>query len=339
MAFIDEIKLHITAGKGGDGVVRWRQEKFKPKAGPGGGNGGRGADVYAEAVQDLSYLNFYRHDTKFRAPNGGAGEGFGRHGANGEALTLKFPVGSIVRNKDTGEEIYLEKVGQRELLLRGGRGGLGNEHFKSSTNTTPYESTPGKLGQSADFEIELRLIADVGLVGLPSAGKSSLLNALTNAHSKVGAYHFTTLEPHLGVIGSPSGAFGKGGPGSVILADIPGLIEGASSGKGLGHKFLRHIQRTKVLAHLISLESDDIVRDYQQIRHELEKYDLELMQKKEVIILSKTDLLSPEELEERMKAIKVVAGDSVILTSSIEDEAGLKELSEYLTKMAGTKIQ
>jgi GTP-binding protein len=322
MAFVDEIQLEISAGKGGDGVVRWRREKFKPMSGPGGGNGGRGGDVYAEAVHDLAYLNFYRHKKKFQASHGEAGRKDGEEGANGQPLILNFPVGTVITNKETKNAISLDKIGQRELLLKGGRGGYGNEHFKSSTNTTPYESTPGKMGISGVFEIELELIADVGFIGLPSAGKSTLLNSLTNAQSKVAAYHFTTLEPHLGVL--------KGG---TVLADIPGLIKGASEGKGLGHKFLRHIKRTKILAHVISLESGDVVVDYQQIRAELEKYDTTLTEKKEVIVLSKADLLDRSALETQRSKLESFVGDKQIFVTSTEDSNSLKSLADGLNKL------
>jgi ABC-type multidrug transport system ATPase subunit len=213
MALIDEVQIHISAGRGGDGVVRWRQEKFKPLSGPGGGNGGPGGDVYIQAVSDIGYLDFYRHTKEFQAEHGHPGGNNSRQGATGESLTLKFPVGSILSNRSTGEVFELDHVDQKILILKGGRGGLGNEHFKSSKNVTPRESTPGQPGESADFDVELRMFADIGLVGLPSAGKSTLLNALTNAKSKVAAYHFTTLDPHLG-------AFYE-----FIIADIPGIIE------------------------------------------------------------------------------------------------------------------
>ncbi|MCA9353196.1 50S ribosome-binding GTPase, partial [Patescibacteria group bacterium] len=214
MAFVDEVQLHIKAGNGGDGVVRWRKEKFKPKGGPCGGNGGKGGDVYAEAVVDLGYLDHYLHTKHFSANSGESGGNSSKEGKNGDDLILKFPRGTVLKNTITGESHELVEVGQTIKILEGGRGGLGNEYFKSSTNTTPYEWTPGSPGEEADFHIELKLFADIGFVGLPSAGKSTLLNALTNAQSKVGAYHFTTLDPHLGDMHG------------YILADIPGIIEG-----------------------------------------------------------------------------------------------------------------
>jgi GTP-binding protein len=322
MAFVDEVKIHIRAGKGGDGVVRWRREKYKPLSGPGGGDGGNGADVFAEAVHDLAYLQVYRHTKNFQADHGEKGGNNGMEGKNGDPLIMKFPVGSIITNLETKEVVSLEKLGQRVQLLRGGRGGYGNEHFKGSENTSPYESTSGKLGEEAHFHIELQLFADVGLVGLPSAGKSTLLNELTNAKSKVGAYHFTTLEPHLGVLSSGH-----------VLADIPGLIEGASEGKGLGHKFLRHIKRTKTLVHVISLESDDIVRDYKEIRTELEKYDSALGKKTEVIALSKSDLVSEEKILEQKQAIQKAAPQRALFVVSVADEDSMKEFLDGIVKM------
>lgn len=311
MAFVDEIQLYIRAGKGGDGVVRWRREKFKPKSGPGGGDGGRGADVYIEAVSDLAYLDQYRNIKSLIAENGEPGGKMGCEGANGQDLIVKLPVGSVVTNRDTKEIFSLETVGQRICILRGGRGGFGNEHFKSSTNTTPYESTPGAFGQEGNFYIEVQLFADIGLIGLPSAGKSTLLNALTKAHSKVGEYHFTTLEPHLGVA-----------PAGYVLADIPGLIEGAHEGKGLGHKFLRHIKRTKALAHVISLESDDPMHDYDVVRHELIAYDPSFTDKKEIIVLSKSDTHTDDTLLARY--VDLFKG-KIVITVSAYDDASLKK--------------
>ena len=318
MAFIDEVKLHIKAGDGGDGVVRWRREKFKPKGGPGGGNGGRGGDVYAEAVSDLAYLEYYKHKKKFQAENGIPGGNFGKEGRNGEALTLRFPRGTVLKNLSTGEEFEIKEVGKKIRILKGGQGGLGNEHFKSSTNTTPLEWTPGKQGEEADFFVELRLFADIGLIGLPSAGKSTLINALTNAKSKVGAYHFTTLDPHLGDM------YGY------IIADIPGIIEGASDGKGLGYKFLRHIRRTKILVHLVGLDSEHPLDDYKLIRDELKKYGNGLDQKDEVVLLSKTDVLNSDDVQKIITAFKKYLGHEKVLAYSAYDEESIQNFKKYL---------
>ena len=242
MAFIDEMKFHAKAGRGGVGVVRWRHEFSKEFSGASGGNGGRGGDVRVRAVRDLGILQRYRNTKEFDAEKGEDGMKDSRHGRNGEDLIIDLPIGSIITDHRTGYTFQLLEEGENVRILKGGSGGLGNEYFKASTNTTPMESTNGYDGEEGDFSIELELVADAGFIGLPNAGKSSLLNVLTNADAKVGSYAFTTLEPNLGALYN------------FVLADIPGLIEGASEGKGLGHKFLRHVRRTKILFHLISLE-------------------------------------------------------------------------------------
>jgi GTP-binding protein len=228
--------------KEGDGVVRWRHEKFISKGGPNGGNGGAGGNLLVRGVKNIHLLSKYKHQKEFAAENGGDGGGRSKQGHYGEDLIMDLPLGSIVTNKKTGTKIYINSVDQTELLLKGGKGGFGNEHFKSSINTTPEKATTGTYGDEAQFIIELELVADIGLVGFPNAGKSSLINALTNTDVKVGNYEFTTLEPSLGDF------YGH------IIADIPGLIEGASSGKGLGTKFLKHIKKVKKIIHLVSLE-------------------------------------------------------------------------------------
>jgi GTP-binding protein len=319
MAFIDELKLHIRAGRGGDGVVRWLHEKGKEFMGPAGGNGGRGADVYARATRDIGILNNYKNLKEIEAPKGGDGGNKSCHGANGEDLYLDFPVGSVITNLQTGGKVFLDKEGETKLLAQGGRGGMGNENFKSSTNQRPEQSSPGKPAEEFDFYIEVELVADAGLIGLPNAGKSSLINELTNAKSKVGAYQFTTLEPALGDM------YG------FILADLPGLIEGASEGKGLGDKFLRHIKRTKILFHCLSLESTKLITDYKTIRKELKAYSQELADKKEILILTKTDMLTEKELTETVKKLKKL--NLEILTVTILDDASVKNLKDNLIKI------
>jgi GTP-binding protein len=329
MAFIDEITIKAEAGRGGNGVVRWRQEKFIPKGGPAGGDGGRGGDFYVEAVRDIHILSKYKAKKEFHAGRGEDGGGKSLHGKNGEDFVLELPVGAIVTNLETDEQWELSKPGQKIMVLKGGRGGFGNEHFKSSTNTTPREWRPGQEGERGDFHVELELFADLGFIGLPNAGKTSLLNALTNAAAKVGDYEFTTLDPNLGDF------YGY------ILADIPGLIEGASSGKGLGVKFLRHIRRTKILAHLISFENKNMMKRYKEIRKELEKYDKKLKlggeglaAKKEIIILSKSDAAEDQKVvAKKIKEFKKIRKE--VLTLTLYDDASVKKISDALVKILG----
>lgn len=323
MAFIDELTIYARAGSGGDGVVRWRQDKFEDRGGPAGGDGGNGGDVYVEGVKDSGLLASYTHDTKFLAENGEPGFKKKMAGAQGKDLVIKLPVGSVVTHNETGEEFELLEAGQKILILKGGKGGLGNEHFKSSTNTTPYESTPGKPGEAGHFHIELRLFADLGLVGYPNAGKSTLINAVTNSKSKIGAYAFTTLDPHLGVLQE------------FVIADIPGIIEGASEGKGLGIKFLKHIKRTKMIAHLVSFENEDMMQTYKNIRQELENYDTDLAAKPEIIILTKTDVADADTIKKMKKEFEnpPAGGRKTVLTMSAFDDESVKKIGDELVKI------
>jgi len=317
--FVDELTIHIRAGKGGDGVVRWLHEKDKEFGGPSGGDGGRGGNVFAVSARNLNLLARYRHKKEFYAENAENGKNNSLHGANGRDLEILFPVGSIITNKQTGEKIYLNKEDEKKILLKGGNGGYGNEHFKSSTNRRPKEFTKGKLGEEEDFYIEVELIADIGLIGLPNAGKTSILNELTNTRGKVGDYPFTTLEPNLGEY------FGH------IISDIPGLIEGAAEGKGLGHKFLRHIRRVKILAHLISLENKDLAEAYKTIRKELGQFDRELLDKKELIVLTKIDLIKDEKIIKKIiKKMQKINPNTIAVT--IYDNNSVKKFKDFLSK-------
>lgn len=316
--FIDELTLHLKAGRGGDGVVRWLHEKGKEFGGPAGGNGGKGGDVYAVAVRDVGILASYRNVKEFKAKDGEDGANKKWQGGVGEDVEIKLPIGSRITNLTTGYSIDLLKDGEKVSLLKGGRGGLGNEHFKSSTNIRPEQFTEGEEGEEADFHIELLLVVDVGIIGLPNAGKSSLLNTMTAARSKVGDFPFTTLEPNLGSF------YG------VILADIPGLIEGAAEGKGLGHKFLRHIERTKSLLHCISAESEDPLETYQVVRKELELYNKDMLKKREVILLTKTDLVSKEEMDKKLQSLKTLSPD--VFGVSVLDDESVHLLGNFLTQ-------
>ena len=326
MAFVDEITIKASAGKGGDGVIRWLHLKGKDKAGPAGGNGGRGGDVILEGVRDLGALAAFRFMKSVRAQNGQSGGNNNKYGADGAPAVLKVPVGTVATDTTSGQVYEILEEGEQKVIFKGGSGGLGNAHFKGAENRNPEQATPGKQGQSGQLEITLKIIADVGFVGYPNAGKSSLLNALTRARSRVGAYPFTTLDPHLGDF------YGY------LLADIPGLIEGASSGRGLGSKFLRHIERTRYIVHLVSAEQEDVVEAYKNIRAELEAFGETLIDKPEVVVLSKTDMLSTEEVEQRKGALQAASGREVLIVSILDDEL-LKAFSDRLAKLLQGEVE
>ncbi|GHT81674.1 GTPase Obg [Betaproteobacteria bacterium] len=300
MKFFDEARIEVIAGDGGNGVATFRREKYIPRGGPNGGDGGRGGSIYAQADRNLNTLIDYRYTRVFRAERGENGGSRDCYGHGGEDLTLKFPVGTLIRDSESDAHLAdLDEDGKKVLLVAGGRGGLGNIHFKSSVNRAPRQHTMGQEGERLNLHLELKVLADVGLLGLPNAGKSTFIRAVSAARPKVADYPFTTLAPNLGVVRTAEQR-------SFVIADIPGLIEGAAEGAGLGHQFLRHLQRTHVLLHLVDLApfdpDADPVRDAQAIVEELRKYDEALYRKPRWLILNKLDLIPAEERDARVSA-------------------------------------
>ena len=308
MKFLDQAKVYVRSGDGGAGSVSFRREKFIEMGGPDGGDGGNGGDVWIEAVDGLNTLIDYRYQQHFKAATGGHGMGRLRAGANSDDIVLKVPVGTQVFEEDNETMIAdLAKLGDRFRIAKGGNGGFGNAHFKSSTNRAPRNANPGQEGQERWIWLRLKLIADAGLLGLPNAGKSTLLAAVSAAKPKIADYPFTTLHPQLGVV--------RVGMQSFVLADIPGLIEGAHEGHGLGTRFLGHVERCAVLLHLIDVTSEDPVADYRVIRKELKAYSPELAEKPEIIAFNKTDLLQDDEIEAKLKEFKRRVRKTPILMS------------------------
>lgn len=319
--FIDDVKIRVTAGDGGKGAVAFNKNMMS--FGPVGGSGGKGGSIYIEGISDLNALNKFRFKKEIKAKNGQDGRSQFRDGSDAKDLVLPIPVGTVAHNLKTGEDIEINKIGQQVVIVRGGAGGRGNFHFRSSINTTPKEFEYGKSGEFLEIRFELKLIADVGFVGFPNVGKSSLLNKLTNAKSKVANYSFTTLEPNLGVYYE------------LILADIPGLIEGASGGKGLGIKFLRHIERTKTLFYFISAQSAEPAKDYQVIQNELGAYNKKLLDKPGYIFLSKADLLDKDEVDKKLNELKAVGKEAVAI--SVVDDVGISRVEEILREIIKQK--
>jgi GTP-binding protein len=299
MKYIDEAIIQVIAGKGGDGAASFRREKYIPKGGPSGGDGGRGGSIFAIADRNINTLVDYRFARIYRAKNGENGRGSDCYGKGAEDIILRMPVGTVITNSATGESVAdLQHDGQEVLLARGGTGGLGNLHFKSSTNRAPRQFTPGEPGEEFELKLELKVLADVGLLGMPNAGKSTLIRAVSAARPKVADYPFTTLHPNLGMVRVDQNR-------SFVMADIPGLIEGAAEGAGLGHRFLKHLARTRLLLHVVDVapmdQAIDPVRDAKAIVDELRKYDEALYEKPRWLVLNKVDLLPENEREKACK--------------------------------------
>lgn len=315
--FIDEAVIKVKAGRGGDGAVSFRREKNIPRGGPDGGDGGDGGNVYLRTRENIHGLAKVASAKIYQAENGQPGQGKRKHGRNGQSIYIDVPPGTVVFQQFQDREVKigdLVHINEQLLVARGGKGGLGNEHFKSSINQAPRQFVPGEPGEIKTLRLEVRHLADVGLVGLPNAGKSTLIARLSSAKPKIANYPFTTLEPHLGTVQWNKKRF--------IIADIPGLIEGASQGKGLGHKFLRHLARTKILVHLISIESPDLLKDYQVIRQELKNFSTKLVKKKEIVVISKADIANKSQ---RLEALKRLKEFQPILLSAQSGE-GVEEL-------------
>jgi len=327
MGFVDEAKFFVKAGDGGNGCVSFRREKYVPRGGPNGGDGGKGGDVYLVADRNLRSLIDFRYRSHFKADSGIRGQGSDMHGRGGEDATLLVPVGSVIKDAETGVVLVdLKESGQRYLAAEGGRGGLGNARFATSTNRAPRKATLGKLGEERWLKIELKLLADVGLIGLPNAGKSTLLSKLSAANPKIAPYPFTTLEPQLGVMHL---RFTE----PCIIADIPGLVEGAHQGIGLGHQFLRHIERTSILLHLIDASTPDEqpLQDYRVLAQELAAYNEALLDRKHLIVLNKIDLIDEERLAEVEQLFTDVG--MPVLAISAEEGDGLEPLKELLSDL------
>lgn len=318
---IDDVTIQVTAGNGGDGTVAFNRNMME--LGPTGATGGNGGAVWCHGVADIGALSRFRNTKEATADHGEVGGFQYRDGKDGGDVDFPLPVGTVIHNLDTGIDTEISAIGQRVLLAKGGKGGKGNYHFRSATNTSPRKYEKGTSGEHFRLRLELKLIADVGLIGLPNAGKSSLMNELTRSQQKVANYPFTTLQAGLGAYYE------------LILADIPGLIEGASTGKGLGIKFLRHVERTKTLFHLVSSESDDPARDYALIRHELEYYNAAMLTKKEYVFLSKTDMVSPEEVTAKIAAL--ASAGVTALPISIHDSDALERVAKILRTVIAEK--
>jgi GTPase len=331
MKFLDEAKVYVQSGAGGNGCISFRREKFIEFGGPSGGDGGKGGDVVVEAVDGLNTLIDYRYQQHFKAKSGGNGMGKDMHGANGKDVVLKVPVGTQIYEED-GETLLadLTRVGERVTLLKGGNGGFGNAYFKSATNQAPRRANPGQPGEERTIRLRLKLIADAGLIGLPNAGKSTFLAAVSAAKPKIADYPFTTLHPQLGVVRVDEREF--------VLADLPGLIEGAHEGVGLGGRFLGHTERCRVLLHLIDGTAEDAGADYKTVRAELEAYGQGLSDKPEIVALSKADALTPEAIKKQTAKLKKACKKTPVVLSSASGQGVqdvLRALCKYIDQARG----
>ena len=330
--FTDYAKIYVSAGKGGDGAVAFRREKYVAAGGPDGGDGGKGGDIYFEVNPDSNTLIDFRYKKKFKAENGENGEGSHRFGKSGADLYIKVPLGTIVKNAQTGEILAdLSENNKKVLVLKGGRGGKGNSHFATATRQAPRFAQKGEEGEEAELILELKLLADVGLIGYPSVGKSTILSVVTSATPKIAEYHFTTLEPNLGVVKSEYGD-------SFVIADIPGLIEGASEGVGLGIQFLRHIERTRLLLHVIDVagtEGRNPVQDFYTINKELEKYSKKLATRKQIIVANKIDSMQDETLYNELEKVAKENNMKIFKVSAVTGQ-GMKELMIEVSKILKT---
>lgn len=332
MHFLDQAKIYVKSGAGGAGAVSFRREKFIEFGGPDGGDGGKGGDVVFEAVPGLNTLIDFRYTQHFRAPRGKGGAGSNRTGAGGEDLVIKVPVGTQVLADDEERSLLadLTKPGQRVTLLKGGMGGRGNASYKSSTNRAPRQHQTGQAGEEMWVWLRLKLLADVGLVGLPNAGKSTLLNSVSNAAAKVGDYPFTTLRPQLGVVRHKGREF--------VIADIPGLIEGAAEGAGIGDRFLGHVERTRLLLHLVAADSEDPAEAWRTVRAELDSYGAGLDEKPEIVALTKSDLLDGKARAKAVKALEKAAGSKVFPISAPLEE-GMEPLLDAIIERLGAAAE
>jgi len=323
--FIDKAKIKVMSGAGGNGALAWRREKYVDKGGPAGGDGGHGGDVYFVATSDMSTLLDFTHKSIYKAERGENGQNKNCHGKNGKDLYIKMPVGVVVKDLKTGKLIAdLNEDRKTVLIAKGGRGGRGNARFATSQKRAPQFCEPGEPAIERELELELKLLADIGLVGMPNAGKSSLISVISAARPKIADYPFTTLVPNLGVVKKPQGD-------GFVVADIPGLIEGASDGLGLGHEFLRHVQRCKLLLHIVDISKEDSLQNYEKINQELQKFDSELSKREQILVLNKSDLVDFEhalEIEKEFREKFNITNNSYIISTATQN--GIKELLNYL---------